>query len=59
MEQSCNVLEQSNASVGDSVSATYPDDFTITYSLSEQKSAMFIVDEAPGQIVLWKGWSLT
>ena len=48
------VTAQVGDAVGDPVTATHPNDFEVTYSLSGTDAALFTVDEETGQIRLGK-----
>ena len=49
----------SGGPVGEPVTATHPDDFEVTYSLSGTDAALFTVDEETGQIRVREGTDLT
>ena len=49
----------SGGPVGEPVTATHPDDFEVTYSLSGTDAALFTVDEETGQIRVKEGTELT
>ena len=50
---------RSGGAVGEPVTATHPDDFEVTYSLSGTDAALFTVDEGTGQIRVKEGTELT